>query len=163
MLNDSGHLTGQHGKGDCRCLTPLLSDLYNNPRGGGYSHIRAAWVCATRKTPFLTWATPKDSTFSTWTAPKDPLFKDIHLFVFFHFSALGCSKRPFLKKYSGLLFLVPIPPPPRFSVRGRSEHAESSPYSAVKGRSLSPPPRNFKLWAAHIIWWKTIRGLLPRS
>ena len=51
-------------------------------RGGEYTHIRTARVCAARKSPFFSaLAPPKESTFSTWAAPKDPLLKNIQFFV----------------------------------------------------------------------------------
>ena len=82
------------------------------------------------------WAAPKDSTFSTWTAPKDHLFKNIHLFVPLFRHGLF-QKTPFLKVYVSLLFLVPPPPPLRFSLRGRSE-SPPPPFS-VRGRSVISP------------------------
>ena len=100
---------------------------------GGYSHIMAVWVCATRKAPLL-----KTPPFRPGLLRKTP-FPNIYICLF-HFSDLGCSKRPLLKNVRFfVIFSSKIPP--HISMTDRSE----SPPFSVRGRSLS-----FLHWAAHI-------------
>ena len=140
-----------------------------------YSNIRAVRVCAARKppiSPFLAWATPKDSTFSTWTAPKSDhsprrcgwggVYSNIRAV-----RVCAARKTPFLawaapKDSTFSTWTAPKDPPfkidmflcyflfqnpPCFSVRGRSE----SPPISVRGRSLSPPIFNTSPQPSRII------------
>ena len=140
---------------------------------GGYSYIRTAWVCATRKLPpaspphpqpppphFLALAAPIDATFASWAAPKGPLFKNIQFFV--PLLRPGQIEKILVLKtnYVSLLFLAPISrfsvssrsetPPPPFSVRGHSQAHKKILGKGQNGRSVGKQQMNNILRSAYV-------------
>ena len=90
-------------------------------------------MCRPKAPHFSASAAPKNSTFSTWTAPKHPPFQK-YTFVYSTFPTWAAPKDPTFKSIR-FFVIFSSTPPPRFSLRGRSE---SLPFS-VRGRSLSSP------------------------